>query len=129
MIFNGVDIGIGKIGAVNNDEIEIYSKDLEKRIYFSYKRKFLDLDSIKVNETVDLIEYIYLDTSFSYKDSSLLFYIGDKTINLTKLNDKEFRLYVNMDIKDEDIIYFYEKSIKFELKTLVIDCKFNFKNK
>lgn len=129
MIFNGVDIGIGKIGAVNNDEIEIYSKDLEKRIYFSYNRKFLDLDSIKVNETVDLIEYIYLDTSFSYKDSSLLFYIGDKTINLTRLNDKEFRLYVNMDIKDEDIIYFYEKSVKFDLKTLVIDCKFSFKNK
>ena len=129
MIFNGIDIGIGKIGAVNNDEIEIYSKDLEKRIYFSYNRKFLDLDSIKVNETVDLIEYIYLDTSFSYKDSSLLFYIGDKTINLTRLNDKEFRLYVNMDIKDEDIIYFYEKSVKFDLKTLVIDCKFSFKNK
>ena len=129
MIFNGVDIGIGKVEAVNNDEIEIYSKDLEKRIYFSYKRKFLDLDIIKVNETVDLIEYIYLDTSFSYKDSSLLFYIGDKTINLTRLNDKEFRLYVNMDIKDEDIIYFYEKSVKFDLKTLVIDCKFSFKNK
>ena len=129
MIFNGVDIGIGKIGAVNNGEIEIYSKDLEKRIYFSYNRKFLDLDSIKVNETVDLIEYIYLDTSFSYKDSSLLFYIGDKTINLTRLNDKEFRLYVNMDIKDEDIIYFYEKSVKFELKTLVIDCIFSFKDK
>lgn len=129
MIFNGVDIGIGKIGAVNNDEIEIYSKDLEKRIYFSYNHNLLDLDSIKVNETVDLIKYIYWDTSFSYKDSSLLFYIGDKTINLTRLNDKEFRLFVNMDIKDEDIIYFYEKSVKFDLKTLVINCKFSFKNK
>lgn len=50
-------------------------------------------------------------------------------MNLTRLNDKEFRLYVNMDIKDEDIIYFYKKSIKFDLKTLVIDCKFSFKNK
>lgn len=58
MIFNGVDIGKDKIEAVNNDEIEIYSKDLEKRIYFSYNRNFLDLDSIKVNETVDLIKYI-----------------------------------------------------------------------
>ena len=58
MIFNGVDIGKDKIEAVNNDEIEIYFKYLEKRIYFSYNRIFLDLDSIKVNETVDLIEYI-----------------------------------------------------------------------
>ena len=55
IIFNGVDIGKDKIEAVNNDEIEIYFKDLEKRIYFSYNRIFLDLDSIKVNETVDLI--------------------------------------------------------------------------
>lgn len=29
MIFNGVDIGKDKIEAVNNDEIEIYFKDLE----------------------------------------------------------------------------------------------------
>lgn len=50
-------------------------------------------------------------------------------MDLTRLNDKEFRLYVNMDIKDEDIIYFYKKSIKFDLKKLVIDCKFSFKNK
>ena len=54
--------------------------------------------------------------------------MGNKTITLTRVNDEEFRLYVNMDIKDEDIIYFYEESVKFELKTLVIDCKIKFSN-
>ena len=29
MIFNEIDIGIGKIEAINNDIIEIYSKDLK----------------------------------------------------------------------------------------------------
>ena len=129
MIFNGIDIGIGKIEAINNDIIEIYSKDLEKYIYLNYNRKFLDLDSIKVNESIDLNKYLYWDTSFCYKDSSLLFDISDYILTLTRVNDKEFRLYVNMDIKDEDIIYFYEKSVKFKLKTLVIDCIFSFKDK
>ncbi len=133
MIFNGIDVGIGKVEAINNNIIEIYSKDLEKKLYLNYNCTFqgekLDLDSIKVNESVDLIKYLNWDTSFCYKDSSLVFYMDDKTITLTRVNDKEFRLYVNMDIKDEDIIYFYEKSVKFELKTLVIDCIFSFKDK
>ncbi len=132
MIFNGVDIGIGKIKAINNDIIEIYSKDLEKCIYLNYncffKDEKLNLDSIKVNESINLNKYLYWDTSFSYKDSSLLFDISDYIITLTRINDKEFKLFVNINLKDKDIIYFYEKSVKFELKTLIINCKIKFNN-
>ena len=32
MIFNGIDVGIGKVEAINNNIIEIYSKDLEKKL-------------------------------------------------------------------------------------------------
>ena len=58
----------------------------------------------------------------------MLFDISDYIITLTRINDKEFKLFVNINLKDKDIIYFYEKSVKFELKTLIINCKIKFNN-
>lgn len=125
MILNGVDIGIGKIEA-NSNNIIIYSKDLDKSIYLNFNNYKLDLNNIKENESINLIKYLYWDTNFNYKDSSLLFDISNSKITLTRINKKEFKLFIDINLKKENIIYFYEKSIKFDLKTLLIDCILNF---
>lgn len=125
MILNGLDIGIGKIEA-NSNNIIIYSKYLDKSICLNFNNYKLDLNNIKENEGINLIKYLYWDTNFNYKDSSLLFDISNSKITLTKINKKEFKLFIDINLKDIDIIYFYEKSIKFDLKTLLIDCILSF---
>lgn len=76
MIFNGVDIGKDKIEAVNNDEIEIYFKDLENVFILVIIVFFQTQIALKLMKLL-ILQNIYWDTSFSYKDSSLLFYLDE----------------------------------------------------
>ena len=51
----------------------VYSGDENKYITFGFNRKDLVLDNIKVNETIDLIKYLYWDTTFVYGPNEMDF--------------------------------------------------------
>jgi len=123
MIYNDENIGIREVVAYINKYIKIISLDGEKKLYLNLNREKHNFNNLPINESINLIEHLYWDTSLQTNETYYLFDITKEKINLTKLNDNIFRIEV--DIKNPDMIYcpLGEKETFHNLK---IDAEFSF---
>ena len=99
MIFNNVEMNIKEVLA-NQYFIEVTSDDIS--IILGFNQEKLDLKSLNINETIDLNKYIYWDVSIKYKDDNLLFDISKDIVELTRIEDNKYKLYI--DINNPDMI-------------------------
>jgi hypothetical protein len=116
MIFNNVEMNIKEVLA-NQYSIEINSDNLS--IFLNFNREKIDLKSITINETIDLNKYINWDVSIKYKDDNLLFDISKDIVELTRIEDNKYKLFI--DINNPDMII-----PKPSFDNLKIDTTFSF---
>ena len=116
MNFNNKEYPITYVEANYNYFITIKSND-DISISFGFNLKKLDINSIKLNETINLIPYIHWDITLVTKEDKYVFDISNNKVELTKLDDNKYELYV--DVKDPDMIIpgntFDNFSLKAEL--------------
>lgn len=99
MIFNDIEMNIKEVIA-NQYFIEINSDNLS--IILGFNQEKLDLKRLNINETIDLNKYIYWDVSIKYKDDNLLFDISKDIVELTRIEDNKYKLFI--DINNPDMI-------------------------
>lgn len=126
MIINGENVGEITSKAYYGYAIIIKSKDDSKSISFSFNQKELDLKSIKINETINLMDYINWDTSYQSNDTYYLFDISDNKIILKKINDNEYELEVSINVKESDRIYSPDENYSFSSLYLKTNISFEY---
>ena len=128
MIYNNKDLGKEKINAYyvirkhsRDTYIEIVGKDNIK-ISFYLSEKF-DLNNIKINDKVSLIDYIFFDNALVTKNNRYTFNIEKEVVNLTKLEDNLYNIEVKID--KPDMVYSSPNENK-SFDNLYINANFKF---
>ena len=103
MIYNDENIEIGFFEANYDYWIKIVSADLNKEIIFGFNSNKYDFNNLEINQTINLIDYLYWDTTLKTEETYYLFDITKDKVLLTKIDNNKFRLEV--DIENPDMIY------------------------
>lgn len=123
MIFNDKTIELGTIEANYEYWIVVQSKDKKIKICFGFNREKYDFRKMKINDKIDLIKYLYWDTSLEVGDTYYLFDLSKEKVILTKMADNKYRLEVN--IENPDMIY-SPLGDNASFKNLIIDTELSF---
>jgi len=128
MVYNNEYLEIGKIEAHYNYCIKISSIDGNVTLYLGFNTENYNFKEMPINEKMDIIKYLYWDTTLKTEETYYLFDLDKDKVYLTRLDDNKFRIEV--DIENPDMIYCpLGKNEKFD--NLKIDSEFSFiyKNK
>lgn len=121
MYINDKLFEIKKVQAYFNYFIEI-NADENKSIVLNFKKK---LDNIRLNEKINLNEYIQFDICFEDNDKYDLFYLNENSIvELIKIDDNKYKLNVDIKIEEKDRIT--TNNDHYSIETVKFDTEFNF---
>lgn len=128
MIYNDEKLEIEKVEAFYiirktscDTYIKISSKD--NNITFDFKDKNFDPRKLEFNKKINLIEYINWDVELITKETYYLFDLSKDKVYLTRLDDNQFKIEVN--IEKPDMIYTPLGENK-SFKNLIVNTEFSF---
>lgn len=132
MIYNDKTIEIEKVEApyapyiIRKHSSDTYIKIVSKdgiHITFTFKDNNCNPKELEINKNIDLKQYIYWDVTLVTNETYYLFDLTKDVINLRRIDDNNYNLYVHID--NPDMIYspLYEGA---SFKNLYIDCNFSF---
>ena len=123
MIYNGENLKTGEIEANYGYLISIKAKDRKLELILGFQPKVCNFRDMSIGKSIDLIDYLYWDTTLVVDESYYLFDITKDKVILTKLEDNKFKIDVN--IENPDMIY-SPLGEDATFKSLIIDDEFSF---
>ena len=124
MIFNGVDVGVGKYECIYDWYMSVYSKDLKTYITVSFNgHKDLDVKTMKLNERTNMRDHLYWDNSIVSNDISYVFDSDKDEIYLTRLDNNKYRLEIT--VNKPDMIYTTSDESK-SFDSIIVDTEISF---
>lgn len=128
MVYNNEYLEIGKIEAHYNYLIEISSLNGNVTLYLGFNTENYNFKEMPINEKMDIIKYLYWDTTLKTEETYYLFDLYKDKVYLTRLDDNKFRIEV--DIENPDMIYCpLGENEKFDNLKIEAEFYFIYKNK